>query len=367
MCTLGQPLASPVPAARHQLPRDVPGEDGGGSEQNHTLQEGAAPACRHHAQQPHHPACTAGAAGQQDCTQGQEIAGREKRQPAGQAQHCLPARRGCEPSPGSSQEERLRHGGLQVLNAAALLLLPTAFPARCAMGPGRKAASPKPLLPDDSIRMDGDYGKEEPSTGDAWPADLSAECSALPGRSCKDSRDVELPSGPQLAASPSPRAASAPHQRWAPLPGLPAGHVAVALADIAAQEPAHPARAFGAAGGDLDAAAVQGGSQVALGAAGRRAPPADVPLADLDPASQADPCKSTRLERNPSVPTSLFPTVGFWNSIPSHPMLLTEAGGLGRPAAVGLAGAGRVPQQQEAGPAAVAHHGAHPPVIAIHH
>lgn len=111
----------------------------GGSEQNHTLQEGAAPACRHHAQQPPHPARTAGAAGQQDCTQGQEIAGREKRQPAGQAQHCLPARRGCEPSPGSSQEERLRHGGLQVLNAAALLLLPTAFPARCVMGPGRKA------------------------------------------------------------------------------------------------------------------------------------------------------------------------------------------------------------------------------------
>lgn len=47
--------------------------------------------------------------------------------------------------------------------------------------------------------------------------------------------------------------------------------------------------------------------------------------------------------------------------------VLTEAGGLGGPAAIGLAGAGRVPQQQEAGPAAVAHHGAHPPVVPVHH
>lgn len=50
-----------------------------------------------------------------------------------------------------------------------------------------------------------------------------------------------------------------------------------------------------------------------------------------------------------------------------YPPVLTEAGGPGAPAAVGLAGAGGVPQQEEAGPAAVAHHGAHPPVIAVHH
>lgn len=48
------------------------------------------------------------------------------------------------------------------------------------------------------------------------------------------------------------------------------------------------------------------------------------------------------------------------------PPLLTEAGGFGGPAAVGLAGAGRVPQQQVARPAAVAHHRAHPPVVAVH-
>lgn len=50
-----------------------------------------------------------------------------------------------------------------------------------------------------------------------------------------------------------------------------------------------------------------------------------------------------------------------------HPAVLTEAGGLGGPVAIGLAGTGWVSQEQEPRSAAVPHHGADPPVIAVHH
>lgn len=98
-----------------------------------------------------------------------------------------------------------------------------------------------------------------------------------------------------------------------------------------------------------------------LAAAGRGAFAGDVALADLDAAPQADPCRP-----------GAEPITGSSPGAPGRACsaarrVLTEAGGLGGPAAVGLAGAGRVPQQEEAGPAAVAHHRAHPPVIAVHH
>lgn len=46
--------------------------------------------------------------------------------------------------------------------------------------------------------------------------------------------------------------------------------------------------------------------------------------------------------------------------------VLTETRGFRGPQAVGLAGPGGASQQHEAGPAGVPHHGAHPPVVAIH-
>lgn len=52
-----------------------------------------------------------------------------------------------------------------------------------------------------------------------------------------------------------------------PLSGLTTRDIAVTLADIAAQEPAGPARVLGDTARDLDAAAFEEGSQVGLGAA----------------------------------------------------------------------------------------------------
>lgn len=119
------------------------------------------------------------------------------------------------------------------------------------------------------------------STG---PAATAPGGPALPGRTWGGQRQRILSCAdlPHRAVSPS----------WAvPPPGLTAGHVAVALADVTALEPAGPARGFGDTGGDLDAAADEGGSQVSLAAARRGALAGDVPLADLDAAPQADPCR----------------------------------------------------------------------------
>lgn len=148
--------------------------------------------------------------------------------------------------------------------------------------------------------------------------------------------------------------------RAVPAAGPTAGHVAVALADVTALEPAGPARQLGGTGGDPDASSAEGGSRGRGAAAGRGAASGQLPLADLDAAAQAGPCGARPI-------TGGSPAPGGLGALPAAAGLLTEAGGLGGPAAIGLAGAGGVPQQHEAGPAAVAHHGAHPPVVAVHH
>lgn len=90
-------MSLPALAARHQLPRDVPGEDWGegGSEQiTHCRKEQPQPAGTMHSSPHTLPAQMEQQDSPADCTQGQEITSREKWQAAGQAKCCLPARRG---------------------------------------------------------------------------------------------------------------------------------------------------------------------------------------------------------------------------------------------------------------------------------
>lgn len=101
--------------------------------------------------------------------------------------------------------------------------------------------------------------------------------------------DFELFAAPISQCQPSPQTSEA--QLGSASTGPTAGNVAVTLADVTALEPAGPARQFGDTARDLDAAAVEEGSQVLLAVTRRGALAGDVPLADLDAASQADPCR----------------------------------------------------------------------------